>query len=276
MVSAFSTSPKRPEKLPMLVNELLSLGGNGDWGSTQANSLALLAIRNFIAQPSGNGQFTGTIFYGNTSDNISYDTRNGALTYRWSDPQKTDFRILSSTDKNPLLVRFSQRYIPLEPGSNAPSVQKGFVVKREFVFIGDGKGTRRMWLDSAGTSHKMQPGDIIEEHIQVQNPKERCYVAVSAPFAAGLEYMNPRLETSGEDAKPQGTTTNAGDYQAYLDDQVVFYFERMAAGTFDFYFRLKATVEGDYSHPGARAEMMYEMSTYGCSPGARIVVQAGK
>jgi uncharacterized protein YfaS (alpha-2-macroglobulin family) len=88
--------------------------------------------------------------------------------------------------------------------------------------------------------------------------------------------MNPRLETSGEDAKPQGTTTNAGDYQAYLDDQVVFYFERMAAGTFDFYFRLKATVEGDYSHPGARAEMMYEMSTYGCSPGARIVVQAGK
>lgn len=274
MVSAFSTSPKRSEKLPMLVNELLTLGGNGDWGSTQANSLALLAMRNFIAQPAGSGQFTGTLSYGNTSDNLSYDTKRGALTHQWLDPQKSDFRLLSGTGKNLLFVRFSQRYLPLEPGSNAPSVQKGFVVKREFVFVGDGKGTRRMWLDSAGTNHKIQPGDIIEEHIQVQNPKDRCFVAVSSPFAAGLEYMNPRLETSGEDARPQGTTTNSGDYQAYLDDQVVFYFERMPAGTFDFYFRLKATVEGDYSHPSARAEMMYEMGTYGCSPGARIVVQA--
>src|SRR6185295_12158171 len=102
--------------------------------------------------------------------------------------------------------------------------------------------------------------------------KARTFVAVSAPFAAGLEYMNPELETSGEDAKPKGVTTDKGTYRAYLDDRVVYYFENMGEGTYDFYYRLKATVEGDFSHPSARAELMYEMGSYGSSPGARVKV----
>ena len=52
--------------------------------------------------------------------------------------------------------------------------------------------------------------------------------------------------------------------------------EAMPAGTYDFYFRLRASVEGEFSHPSARAEMMYEMGTYGTSPGAKIVVQAAR
>jgi uncharacterized protein YfaS (alpha-2-macroglobulin family) len=101
-------------------------------------------------------------------------------------------------------------------------------------------------------------------------------VAVAAPFAAGMEYMNPALETSGEDARPSNTTTNSGTYQTFLDDQVVYYFERMRAGRYDFYFRERASVAGEFSHPSARAEMMYEMATYGCSPGTRIVVKGDK
>jgi uncharacterized protein YfaS (alpha-2-macroglobulin family) len=259
----------------MLVKELLTLGTDGDWGSTQANSLSLLALRTFIAQQNGNGQIIGSLSYGNTTKNISYDAKQGALTHQWLDPSKTDFHVVTTTNNIPCYTRFTQRYLPFEPGSKAPSVQKGFVVKRELYFVGDGKGTKRVWLDSTGTSYKVQPGDIIEEHIQVQNPKDRFFVAVAAPFAAGLEYMNPRLENSSEDSKPLGATTNSGSYQAYLDDQVVFYFERMNSGTYDFYFRLKASVEGEYSHPSARAEMMYEMGTYGCSPGTRIIVQPG-
>jgi uncharacterized protein YfaS (alpha-2-macroglobulin family) len=271
MISAFSSSQKRPEKLPLLVNELVTLGDGDDWGSTQANSLSLLALRNYLSEPINNGQISGTFTCGTASENLTYDTRKGALSKQWSDPAKTEFRI-AQNGKNPLFVRFSQRYLPLEPGSKSPAVQKGFVVKRELIFK-KAKADSRVWLDSAGTTHTVKPGDIIEEHIQVQNPKDRYFVAVTAPFAAGEEYMNPRLETSGEDAKPSGTTTNPGDYQAFLDDQVTYYFENMAAGTYDFYYRVKATVEGEFSLPSARAEMMYEMGVYGCCPGARVVVR---
>lgn len=275
MVNAFSLSPKRPEKLQMLVDELVSLGSNDGWGSTQSNSMALLALRNILENPIKNDKFRGNLVYNNKRTDLTNDGKNGTVTYKWYDPSKADFSIESVSGNGPVHVRYAQRYLPLEPGSKAPAVQKGFVVKRELLFVGNGNGTKRLWLGSAGTVQKLQQGDIIEEHIQVQNPKDRYFVAVSAPFAAGFEYMNPRLETSGEDAKPQGKTTSEGDYQAFLDDQVVYYFEHMNAGTYDFYFRLRATVEGEYSHPSARAEMMYDMKTFGCSPGAKIVVQAG-
>ncbi len=283
MISAFSAAPangppgevKRPEKLPLLVNELVTLGDRKDWGSTQANSLSLLALRDYLAAPSGNNQVTGTLSLGGTVGKIEYDSRKGALARSWADPAQAELR-LDRNGKSPIYARYSLRYLPLEPGSQAPAAQKGFVVKRELIFIDAAKGNRRVSLDRAGTSHVLHAGDILEEHIQVENPRNRAFVAVSAPFAAGLEYMNPRLETSGEDAKPSGATTNSGDYQAFKDDEADYFFEAMPAGTYDFYFRLRASVEGEFSHPSARAEMMYEMGTYGTSPGAKIVVQAAR
>ena len=42
-------------------------------------------------------------------------------------------------------------------------------------------------------------GDVIEERVQVVNPKERHYVAVVVPLAAGVEVMNPALATAPPD-----------------------------------------------------------------------------
>jgi alpha-2-macroglobulin len=273
MIHAFSNAPERPSKLPFLVQELVTLGSDGGWGSTQANGIALLALRDYIAQPEGKGKTTVKLKGDKNQEEIVYNAKNGALTKAMQNTDKTELSIVSSTDKNPLFLRYSHHYIPEEPGYKTPASQKGFVIRREMIILAaDGK-QERMWLDSSNMNITVSAGDIIEEHIQVQNPKNCNFVAVSAPFAAGLEYMNPRLETSGEDARPSGTTTNEGTYQAYMDDQAVFYFENMNAGTYDFYFRVKATVQGEFTHPSARAEMMYEMSTYGCSPGAKVIVR---
>jgi len=273
MIAAFSLAPKRSPKLPSLVNELVDLGGNGDWGSTQANSLALLAMRNYLEKPDGKSKATLRLSSESLQTDLQYESKQGAKTWSFcANTKKIDLNLVSSSDNSPYFIRYSHRYMSSEPGYKAPAIQKGFVVRRELVLVkGDGKSSR-MWLDSANTVVKVQSGDIIEEHIVVQNPRSCNFVAVCAPFAAGLEYMNPRLETSGDDATPDGTTTNAGDYQECLDDRIVYYFENMNSGTFDFYFRLKATVTGEYTHPSARAEMMYDMATYGCSPGAKIVV----
>jgi len=214
LVSAMSAAPKRPEKLPLIVNELVSLAGDGDWGSTQANCLSLLALRNYLSRPSGNGAFAGTLRCGSSQSDVTYDARQGTITRFCADPGIIEFRLKSSPQCAPCFARFAERYMPLEPGSQMPASQKGFVVKRALILVNKSKGNRIVSLDSAGIIQTVTAGDIIEEHIQVQNPEDRYYVAVSAPFAAGLEYMNPRLETSGADATPEGATTNAGDYQA--------------------------------------------------------------
>jgi alpha-2-macroglobulin len=275
MISAFGAAQKRDKRLPDLVGELVTLGGNNDWGSTQANCLSLLALRDYVSKPMGKTKFSLAFSGGGDIEQITYDAKKGATVKRWSDGIKRELRLQSSSDGTPCLVRYSQRWLPLAPGYTAPAVQKGFVVKREFVFVKEDT-MRRVWIDSASMTHTLRTGDIIEEHIRVENPKDRYFVAVAAPFAAGLEYMNPLLETSGEDARPANTTTNSGTYQTFLDDQVVYYFEHMRAGTYDFYFRERASVAGEFSHPSARAEMMYEMATYGCSPGTKIVVKGEK
>lgn len=275
MVGAFGASPNRSPKLPMLVDELVDLAGQDDWGSTQANSLSLLALRNYLTDPVGSDPVTATLSLGAGSERVAYDGRSGAVSRTWSDPNKADVRI-DKNGKAPLFARYSERYLPQAAGSQADAEQKGFVVKRELVFVDPAKGNRKVWLDKAGTEQVLHVGDIVEEHIRIENPRNRAFVAVSAPFAAGLEYMNPRLETAGSDATPMGTTTNSGTYQAFKDDEIDFFFENLPAGTYDFHFRLRATVEGEFSHPSARAEMMYEMGTYGSSPGARIVVRPAR
>jgi uncharacterized protein YfaS (alpha-2-macroglobulin family) len=60
---------------------------------------------------------------------------------------------------------------------------------------------------------------------------------------------------------------------AFLDDQVAFYYDTLPAGTFDFYFRTRATVPGSFVQPPARAEMMYDGSVVGTSVGARVTVE---
>jgi hypothetical protein len=50
IVSALSKQEKLSPKLPEIVYELVKMSNNGNWGSTQANSLALLAIHDYIME----------------------------------------------------------------------------------------------------------------------------------------------------------------------------------------------------------------------------------
>jgi hypothetical protein len=180
-------------------------------------------------------------------------------------------------DENPqrreFFVNLAQSYLPQALGSAAEAAQRGFVVKRELIRVSKTEApSTKVWIDKPNTSHTFAAGDILEEHVQVVNSSDRYFVAVAAPFAAGFEPLNPNLAISSSEAVPSGQTTNKGDYQAYLDDRVVFYFDAMPAGTYDFYFRLRATTAGEFTHPPAEAEMMYEQKVRGNSPGAKVVI----
>ena len=104
------------------------------------------------------------------------------------------------------------------------------------------------------------------------NPKDRHFVAVVIPLAAGMEPLNPALATAPPEARTEGKVTLEPSYVAFLDDQVAFYYDALPKGTYDFYFRTRAQIEGSFVQPAARAEMMYDLAVEGTSPGARIEV----
>ena len=56
---------------------------------------------------------------------------------------------------------------------------------------------------------------------------------------------------------------------------MAFYYDTLPKGTFDFYFRTRATAAGSFMQPAARAEMMYDAAVRGNSP-ARASKSAAK
>jgi hypothetical protein len=58
-----------------------------------------------------------------------------------------------------------------------------------------------------------------------------------------------------------------------LDDHVAFYYDELPAGTYDFYFRTRATTPGSFVQPSAFAEMMYDSAVTEQSAGARVKIE---
>jgi len=278
LISAFSLSRSSPDKVEMMVDELVTLGSDDGWGNTNVNSNALLSLRDYI-QEGKKKDLTAEFDLkdGNSTDRIKFDGRKGALQVELKSKEAGNVSLKSKSRDEELYVEYSQSYLPEKLGSAVAAAQHGFVVKRELIYVSKTDAPdKKVMLEEPETVHSLKIGDMVEEHIQVVNPKDRHFIAVSAPFAAGFEPLNPNLETSSTDANPSGETTDQVDYQAFMDDKVVYYFDFLPAGTYNFYFRLRATIEGNFTHPPAKAEMMYELSVNGNSPGAEIVIKQEK
>ena len=127
-------------------------------------------------------------------------------------------------------------------------------------------------------THERYPGTDLPKdfrsRVRVVNPAERHFVAIVVPLAAGMEPLNPNLETAPPEARPTGTLTLAPSYADYRDDLVAFYYDTLPKGTYDFYFRTRAQIPGRFIQPPAKAEMMYDGSVVGTGAGAWIEVRA--
>ncbi len=57
-----------------------------------------------------------------------------------------------------------------------------------------------------------------------------------------------------------------------MDDHVAFYYNTLPKGSYDFYFRTRANVDGRFIQPAAVAEMMYDGTVRGNGNGALVVI----
>ena len=160
----------------------------------------------------------------------------------------------------------------MERGGALVKEKMGFNVDGEFLLVNDNTVTDKI-QPKASSILPLKTGQVIEYHIRVENSELRNYVAVMVPFAAGFEILNPELATSPPEAKPSGKLTRTPSYSFYGDDKVVFYYDSLPKGIYNFYFRVKASFEGNFSNPPARAELMYDTRYWGTSDGTFIEIK---
>ena len=270
--SLYTASPEAP-KPQLLIDELISRGEANGWGSTNANAAVLLALGEVLqpqTPPSTAHQFV--LQFGDES--VELDT-TGKIVTRYETVASNPGELRWTAGPTEILphARFTLDYVPAASGDRVTARNEGFVVGRRIQIVQADGEPPIVHPVKAGETRELGLGTIVETHLRVVNPEVRHYVAVAAPFAAGFEPMNPNLATAPKAAKPAGTMTLAPDYAQYHDDQVIFYYDTLPKGTYDFYFRLKASIAGSFVHPPAKAEMMYKETVRGRSDGTRIIVK---
>lgn len=265
-------------RIQLLVNALVTLGRGDGWGSTNANASALLALTD-VVKPPFEGATRLRVRAELGSERVTMQTAPEAPVAFLSQANPAAGRfVLEAGGASPVVVRTETTYVPEADGSMTRPESHGFVVSRAYARLrpsdlSTGAPPERRSLEEPGTAIELSVADIIEDHAQVVNPTPRHYVAVVVPLAAGMEPLNPRLATSPPESRPSKSLTLPPTYVAFLDDHVAFYYDELPAGTYDFYFRTRATTPGSFVQPSAFAEMMYDSAVTGQSAGARVRIE---
>jgi hypothetical protein len=278
MVRALSRGAAE-RRLQLMVDALVGLGRDDGWGTTNANAAALLALAEIFEPPiAGVARSSIALRQGDRQEVLALDPQMPLA--RWTSTSgeavSLTLNATAATTRaaRPLGVLAELRYLPAVDGSQAPAAQQGMVVERELLILRDpDQPLERHPVDAPARTFELRVGDTVEEHVRVVNPRDRHHVAVVVPLAAGVEPLNPRLETAPPEASPRGRNTAAASYVSFLDHQVAFYFDALPQGSYDFYFRTRATTEGTFIQPGAKSELMYDDTVRGNSPGASVVIR---
>ena len=261
-------------RIPLLVEELIRRGGADGWGSTHSNIQALFALQDLFAgfeAPISDQVFSLRI--GDEEKELAFNGKN-TISLDLTDEGAVFLTAPQTDEDSTPFVWYITEYVPDIPGDQLKSENRGFVVEREHHRYGT-SGDFLVSRDQVASGVEMVYGldEIVEEHVRVTNAEERTFVAVKVPIASGFEPMNPRLATAPREAFPVGRNTLEPSYVDYADDSVTYFYETMPSGTFDFYFRIRASFEGSFVQPPARSEMMYDFSVVGRSDGARVIIE---
>jgi uncharacterized protein YfaS (alpha-2-macroglobulin family) len=269
--TAATNDPRRK----LVADALTSLGGGDGWGSTNANAEALLALTAYLKSNTGAPPQTVNVTLSGGTQTIALSGK--AALQRLVSTDGAAVRVIApgATATNPVSVQDDLTWLPAADGSTVAPAANGFVVSLESDRIDlSGAPPARVLLSKPSITLQYTVGDVIEDHLQVVNPKDRHYVAITVPLAAGMEPMDPSLSTAPPEATPSAPPTLAPSYVAFLDDRVSYFYDTLPAGTYDFYFRTKAAVPGRFIQPAAQAVMMYDDAVTGNGAGAVVDISA--
>jgi len=259
-------TPEEP-RLMLLRSGLVGLGSADGWGSTNADAAALRALAASWDVTASDVPVTVGLPDGSHQATLGHGTPMA----RWTTSVSGAMRVANGGAR-PVLALQQADYVPAAPGWQATPVQHGFVLTRALLKVSAGGGPMQTLAPGADGALHLTNGDTVEETAELVNPEARTMVAVSLPIASGLEPLNPNLATAPAEATPSAGPTLSPSYTAFGDDSVLYVYEALPAGTYQFHFRARAGTMGRFTEPPGTAEMMYRESVAGASAGSLLVI----
>lgn len=268
-------NPQNP-RLALMLDYLLERADDSGWGNTNDNVAALKALTTILlGRQLKSSAHTFELASGKTKLHLATNNRN-VVVYNWRSDEPASLKYVSGDKNNLPYIWNYLEYIPAVTADGFAAENRGFVVEREILVYNEANQLISRQGVKANEAQSYLKETVVEEHIRVINPENRNFVAVVVSLAAGFEPLNPELAISAPEAKPLGQLTLKPTYTIYSDDAVVFYYNTLPKGTYDFYFRLRASFEGTYILPPAYAELLYDLRVFGRSAGTKVLISQKK
>lgn len=226
-----------------LVDRLNQAAKPGYWGTTQENTFALMALGK-IAQKRSPGNYEGEVLL--------------------------DGSVLARFDSNEELrlgdARLGQGElcIKIEGEGECYYFLNSSGVPRQLALAEYDLGiaVRREYLDRNGfplSPEKITQGDLVIAEISLTAMEDNLEnIVIADLLPAGLEIENPRLQSRESIPWLAEEGDFPVDYMDIRDDRLLLFTSLRRAGTYRFYYALRAVTCGEFFLPPVKAECIYE------------------
>jgi uncharacterized protein YfaS (alpha-2-macroglobulin family) len=275
-----------PGAVPNLVRGLLLARENGRWRNTQENAAALAALVAYYRKYETEiPDMTVTVAVGPQAiGSARFRGRSPAAELvRLAMPEV--LKLVASGSEGDLTMRrngagrlYYAARLQYVPSSPLPVTDQGIRVERRYERLGENGAPA-----AAGTS--FAAGDLVRVTLTITLPKERRYVAVSDPLAAGFEAVDSWFSTTASDLARDASRQSGDeswlerwrrggfDYIEKYDDRVALFATRLSDGRHEFSYVARATTTGTFTASGAWAEEMYAPEVNGRSAPVTITIR---
>lgn len=248
-----------------LVSGLLALRRGDHWATTSDNLWATLALAEFGQKEPQADRLSGQLTWGGAevwragSDNT--EARVFVPMQQLLKAKSRSLNFLRTTGS----VHFQAFLRSATPQSTTKAVHRGFSVER-ILRLADSK--------SVPVATKLFPlGSYVSLDVLVQSPVPREQVLIEAPLPAGLEAVDEALALTPHLTLPSLGPVTTPTRIELREDRVVFFMDRLPAGSYQFSQLLRATTRGTFLAPAARAEALYAPDVFGHSASATVEVK---
>ncbi|MGH9310810.1 MAG: alpha-2-macroglobulin family protein, partial [Vicinamibacterales bacterium] len=274
------------EQVRPIVRWMMAARKNGRWGNTQENAYAMEALVAYYRRYETTvPDFTGVVTLG--AEELVRDEFKGRSTGSTTKeiPMAQVVASGAAGGRRPLTFArdgagtlfYTTRLRYAEDALFQQGLDNGIHIERSYAPFVE-KGTR-----PAATSYKA--GDLVRVTLTLRLTKERRFVAVTDPLPAGFEPLESWFATTARSVASTDTNDEAAsswdsiwrrggfDHVERHDDRVQLFATRLAEGTHQFTYVVRATTAGTFRTAPARAEEMYEPEVAGRTPTTIISVQ---
>ncbi len=277
----------RSDLIPKLVKQLQARRMNGRWNNTQDNAFVLLALNqyfqtyekqtpDFIARTWLGKDYMGEqAFKGRT---FAINETTIPMSWLLEHPEAQDL-ILDKQGAGRLYYRIGMDYAPKSLKLEAKDA--GFTVERRYEALDKPEDVKQL----ADGSWRIKAGARVRVHINLNAPATRYHVALVDPLPAGLEILNPVIDSSLNRSTLRLLSESADEpiqydwalywfgHQNLRTTQAEAFATELGTGTYQYNYIARATTEGTFVVPPAKAEEMYNPETFGRSSSATVTVE---